>query len=103
MSNFIKCSSCGLSFTGLFKIKSAKTISQSKPRGPHCRLKKTNLAGYYIGRLVHIPPTLPLPADNELTDGCQLGSDVRAVPAYHPTLGKEYNLSTLSLSSANKG
>lgn len=46
---------------------------------------------------------LPLPADNELTDGCQLGSDVSAIPAYHPTLGKEYNLSTLSLSAVNKG
>lgn len=41
-----------------------------------------------------------LPADNELTDDCQLRSDVSAAPAYH-TLDKEYNLSTLSLSSAN--
>lgn len=41
-----------------------------------------------------------LPADNELTDDCQLRSDVSAAPAYH-TLDKEYNLSTLSLSSEN--
>lgn len=40
-----------------------------------------------------------LPVDNELTDDCQLKYDVSAAPAYH-TLDKEYNLSTLSLSSA---
>ena len=40
-----------------------------------------------------------LPADNELTDGCQLRPDVSAAPDYHTTLGKEYSISTLSLSS----
>lgn len=86
-----------LSFTGLFKTKSAKTISQSKSRGLHCRLNKINLAGYYIRRLVHTPPIRLLPTDNELTDGCQLRSDVSAVAAYHTTLGTGYNLSTLSV------
>lgn len=50
--------------------------------------------------LVHILSMMMLPADNELTNDCQLRYDVSAAPAYH-TLDKEYNLSTLSLSSAN--
>ena len=41
-----------------------------------------------------------LPADNEITDGCQPRSGVSAAPAYHTTLGKDYNLSIPSLSSA---
>lgn len=50
--------------------------------------------------LVHILSMMMLPADNELTNDCQLRYDVSAAPAYH-ALDKEYNLSTLSLSSAN--
>lgn len=54
----------------------------------------------HVRRPVHVPSLMMLPADNAFTDGCQLRSDVSAAPAYRTTLGKEYNLSTLSLTSA---